>query len=708
MLQSGLIRPQDLARKYTSELHANEIMLLAYYIAAVNIETAYQGILGDNDGDNYRTFDGIVLTDTFQLSEGRPADSVYFPRNNARADRQKGLDIRVIIGNPPYSIGQTSANDDNANVKYPTLDSLIEATYAAASSSGNVRSLYDSYIRAIRWASNRIQTSPDGGIVAFVSNGGWLDTNAADGLRRTVATEFHHVYVFNLRGNQRTSGEQSRQEGGKVFGQGSRSTVAITLLVKQPGEVPGDGAQIHYRDIGDYLTREEKLEIVGTSTIESIEWDRIVPNGEGDWINERDPRYGGLLPLAGTDGIFTFHSYGLVTNRDAWVYNSSANLLRDNVESMAAFFNDQVANFEATHPGGTESMAQRTRKAKEYVQIDETRHSWTRGHFQRVARGQRITLRKEMFRTSQYRPFFPQHVAFDGAINEMPSKMAAAFPEPSTKNTVLTVPRYGDAGPSPFALDEIVDLNFGTGGPVLAYPRWRHEEPSDGGTLFSSGESGRVSNLNSAALQRFREVLGDDLEDDDVFAYVYGVLHSPQFRETFAANLKKEEPRVPLVDDRGAFEQFRQAGQEMLSLHVNYETVESYPLVEEWADHANPDRNPDVLRVGTRKMRYPKVTDPETGAKVPDKTRLIYNDHLTLSGIPLEAHDFVLGTRSGVDWIIDRWYVKTDRDSGIVNDVNQWGLEQGQPRYIIDLIKRVVTVSVRSVEIVRTLPRLDF
>jgi predicted helicase len=287
LLQSGLIKPEDLDRKYRDELHANELVLFAYYIAAINIETTYNALARP---DAYEPFGGIVLTDTFQLSEdGDPMDHVFFPRNNERADKQKTLDIRVIVGNPPYSVGQTSQNDNNQNVGYPTLDQSIEATYADRSTANadrstakSKRTLYDSYVRSIRWASNRIQASPDGGIVGFVSNGGWLDANSADGIRLSLADEFHHIYIYNLRGNQRTSGEQSRREGGKVFGSGSRNTVAITLLIRQPGPPSAGGARIHYRDIGDYLDRQTKLATIGQGTIGDLAWGSIQPNTSGD------------------------------------------------------------------------------------------------------------------------------------------------------------------------------------------------------------------------------------------------------------------------------------------------------------------------------------------------------------------------------------------------------------------------------------------
>ena len=270
LLQSGLIEPDDLSRKYREEVHANEILLLAYYIAAVNIENAYrEALAGVGRDEQYEPFGGIVLTDTFQLSEADdPMDEVFFPRNNARAERQRDLDIRVILSNPPYSSGQRSQNDDNQNMSYPTLDASIRSTYAARSDSTNKNSLYDSYIRAIRWATNRLANAPAGGVIGYVTNGGWLDGNAAAGIRDTLTREFHHTYVYNLRGNQRTSGEQSRREGGKVFGSGSRATVAIMLLVKQPGPVPVGGGTISYHDIGDYLSREEKLATVAAASID--------------------------------------------------------------------------------------------------------------------------------------------------------------------------------------------------------------------------------------------------------------------------------------------------------------------------------------------------------------------------------------------------------------------------------------------------------
>ena len=352
LIQTGLIAPEALDRKYAGELHANEITLLAYYIAAMNIENAYQGM---QPGAEYRPFGGIVLADTFQMSEeGDRMDTDIFPRNNDRADRQKGLDIRVIVSNPPWSAGQRSQNDANQNMAYATLDASIRDTYAARSSAVLKNSLYDSYVRAIRWASNRLADSPAGGVIGYVTNGGWLDGNAASGLRDTLTREFHHVYVCNLRGNTRTSGERAWREGGQTFGAGSRATVAIMLLVKQPGPVPEGGEVISYHDIGDYLSREEKLAAVAETSIGGLPWQRITPNEHHDWLNQRDDRYDRLVPLAGETGaVFHTASNGLVTRRDAWVYNSSEHALRRKVEAMVAFYNEQARGFAGT-PAGTD------------------------------------------------------------------------------------------------------------------------------------------------------------------------------------------------------------------------------------------------------------------------------------------------------------------------------------------------------------------
>nr|WP_289011787.1 type ISP restriction/modification enzyme [uncultured Candidatus Microthrix sp.] len=706
LLQTGLINPADLARKYASELHANEIMLLAYYIAAINIETTYNTLT--NKG-GYEPFEGIVLTDTFQLAEeGDPMDAVFFPSNNARADHQKGLDIRVILGNPPYSVGQTSQNDNNQNLGYPTLDKSIADTYAKLSTATLKNSLYDSYIRAIRWASNRIHDSPDGGIIGFVSNGGWIDGNTADGIRLSLPDEFHHIYIYNLRGNTRTSGEQARKEGGQTFGPGSRNTIAITLLVKQPDPVPDGGAQIHYRDIGDYLTRETKLATIETATVANLTWDSVEPNEAGDWVNQRDSTYDQLVPLTGPDGIFSLGSRGLITSRDAWAYNSSKVATAINVERMIDHYNAQVEGFQEAVAAG--EAVPDTKSAASWVDRDPLKYSWDRGDFPRLAKGQLYALEPTMLRESLYRPFFRQWVAFDRTLNNETYQLPRLYPTPETHNYGISIVTHGSKQPfSATATNTIPCLHLIGSDTTAFLGRWRYEQRSNEPTLLDDPTDGtwtRSSNLNAAAIGRFQTELGDDITDDAVFYYVYGALHSPEFRQRYKSNLKKEAPRVPMPPDWAVFDAYSNAGAELMELHIGYETIEPYPLEEHWSQGADPGVNPKVLRVGDKKMRYPKVTDPETGTKVTDRTQLIYNPHLTLSGIPERAHDYKLGTRSAIDWIIDRYYIKTDKASGIVNDPNAWADEHNQPRYILDLVGRVITLSLSTLDIIDELPPL--
>ena len=705
LLQSGLISPGDLPRKYRDELHANEILLLAYYIAAVNIETAYGDVLAAQGRNrDYEPFRGIVLTDTFQLSEeDDPMDTVFFPRNNARAERQRDLDIRVILGNPPWSSGQRAQSDRNPNQPYPTLDASIQTSYAARSKAGLKAALYDPYVRAIRWASNRVQDSPDGGIVGFVTNGGFIDSLSFDGFRKTLAGEFHAVYVYNLRGNQRTSGEQSRREGGKVFGAGSRAGVAILLLVKRSGPVTGP-AVIRYCDIGDFLTREEKLESVAGSRLGEMDWAEITPNAAGDWIHQRSARFTALRPLAdvgsqppGAAPIFGMSTIGLASRRDAWVFNSSAATLRERVEKTAAFFNAQAAAFVRTQLAGP--ATQRLAAAQAFADRDPTRFRWDFSSEQRLVRGQGIAIDESGYRLASYRPFFRQHCYMDRALNARVYQLSRVFPTGVQRvpGIVLTRRAGGDSI-GVLAVDTIPDesVTGRTSGRFL--PRYAYDTaPADSQQALLPGDPpARRDNINPGALAAYRARLGADVTADQIFAYVYGVLHSPRYRQHYAADLSRLLARIPDPADRATFLAFAEAGQRLLDLHIGYESVAPYPLTEQVRIGA-PD-GPARYRVA--KMRWGGA------ARDPDRSTLIYNDWITLAGIPDEAHDYVVGPRSALAWLIDRYQIKTDKTSGIVNDVNQWSLEHGDPRYILDLVRRIVTVSLETMGIVRSLPEL--
>lgn len=703
LLQSGLIRPEDLLRKYTQELHANELLLMAYYIAAINIEATFHGLMADQAraagkdpaAVGYEPFDGIVLTDTFQMTEdGDKLDEVVFRSNNARVQAQNDLDIRVIIGNPPYSVGQTSGNDDNANLSYPTLDASIRDSYAKLSTAQNKNSLYDSYIRAIRWGSNRLLKSANGGVLCYVSNGGYIDGNTADGLRQTLYAEFHEIYVYNLRGNQRTAGEQSRKEGGKIFDSGSRNTVAVLLLVKRPGDA--EQTRLHYKDIGDYLDRQAKLDLVGQATLRSLDWQEVTPNDEGDWINQRDDRFPTFQPLAAKgdkDAIFAMNTSGLKTNRDAWVYGSNKTIVLNRIREMITFFNRESRRLQ--------------RDTALTLNMDSRRISWSASLTDRAQRGIEVEFAAANMRPSSYRPFFSQHVYFDPALNERRYRLAHAFPASGVENFGFYVNGvHATAEFAVLATSQIPSLDlYGKGGQF--FPRYTYAESE--GDLFaevgakatsSDGVSyTRVDNITDASLASYRAKYETEVTKDDVFYYVYGLLHSPDYRERYAADLKKMLPRIPQVPSSADFRAFSNAGRALSELHIGYEAVEPYPLEEHWA--VTPETLDEAERYRVTKMKY----GGKAGAW--DKTVVKYNGYLTLSGLPEEVQRYTLGSRSAVDWILERYQVKTDKASGIVNDPNDWGLEHGDPRYIRDLLGRIVTVSLETMRIVDALPGLE-
>ncbi|MFK0085448.1 DEAD/DEAH box helicase [Glutamicibacter sp. NPDC090743] len=695
LLQSGLISPEDLLRKYTQELHANEILLMAYYIAAINIEATFHAlqqdhasILGqDPEAIGYASFDGIVLTDTFQMTEdGDVLDTKVFTSNSDRVTEQNALDIRVIIGNPPYSVGQTSGNDNNANQKYPTLDESIRTTYAARSTATNKNSLYDSYVRAIRWASNRVLTSENGGVVCYVSNGGYIDGNTADGLRKTLTSEFHDIYVYNLRGNARSAGELRRKEKDNIFGEGSKTTVAILLLIKRPG--PVDESVLHYKDIGDYHDRKQKLELVNHATMHNLEWETITPNQEGDWINQRDPNYD-TYPLIAEKGnpktIFAIQSGGLKTNRDAWVYNSSETTLQGNVERMIGFYNSEVDRYAAEGRG---------RAVDDVINTDPVNISWNRADKTQLVRGNRYQVDPLSYRIGQYRPFQKQHIYFNRQANDMVYRLGELFPNADFGNVgfYLTSPSTHYPTFEALATDSLPDLHTLDTGQFFA--RYSYTEPASG-TLFDEPE--QRDNITDWALAEYRSAYGDYVTKDDVFHYVYGLLHSTEYRERYAADLKKQLPRIPQVAGRECFDTFVDAGKKLAELHINYENLTPYPLAEAVLPGAPED---EYERFAVTKMKYAG----KVGAW--DKTRIRYNQFIDIEGIPLEAQEYMLGSRSGVDWILERYQVKTDKASGIVNDPNDWSREHRQPRYIIDLIGRIVALSLETNRIVEELPDL--
>lgn len=701
LLQSGLIKPEDMARKYANELFATEIMLLAYYVSAVNIETTFNALREESAQRNgepvpdYVPFMNIALADTFQVHEdGDIPDLNIFRENNATIERQKNAPINVVIGNPPYSAGQKSANDLNANQKYPSLDKRIADTYAAKSSAQLKNSLYDSYLRAFRWATDRIG---DQGVVAFVSNGGWIDGNTGDGVRLSMTEDFTDLYVFNLRGNARTAGEQRRKEAGNVFRDGGRTTIAVMIGIKDPSK---SGFQLHYRDIGDYFTAEEKLSIVDSSAIETIDWQTISPNKEGDWLNQRSEEFGTwpvLCDKNDTQNVPNFFrkvSGGLATARDSWAYNFNQQNLNQNVSASIEYFN-QI--------NGSEELDPRSIK-------------WSSRFEQFKTRRLTLKFKHTNIRRGIYRPFCHEHVYFSRDFNDRRGQLPSMFPTPEHSNIGFYVVNPGSAKPfSTIATDLIPDLAMwgSNAGQFFTRFTWSPVDAEDGGlfgegNVVKQGEASvygqvgevvdgyvRVDNITDDIKALYRDALGGDVSGDEIFHFVYGKLHDPGYRTKYAADLKKMLPHIETPTSRAEFDKFAVAGKELMALHVNYESVEPWPLdIQVKGDESNRE----TWRV--QKMKWAKRKAPETGKNVNDVTKLIYNKQVTISGIPAEADEYMLGSRSAVAWLIDRYQVKKDKASGIVNDPNDWADEAGNPRYIVDLIGKVTRVAMETVRIV--------
>ncbi len=686
-----LIRDTDLVRKFAGELHANEIVLLAYYIAAINIEEAYHGRRGMES--DYAPFEGIVFTDTFNLGDGEGQFPESLPVNSQRVQNQQGQDITVIVGNPPYSSGQKSATEENPNVTYPHLAGRIEETYAARSQAGLKKSLYDSYKLALRWASDRIGEQ---GVIAFVTNGSFIDGNADAGLRGCLADEFSHLYVFHLRGNQRTQGERSRQEGGKIFGSGSRTPVAIMVLVRDPAHQ--GSCQIHYKDIGDYLSREAKLQRVKEfrSNAGIADWQDIQPDKHHDWLDQRDPVYQRFMPLAiksqkfQTDvpAAFSLLSLGIATNRDSWVYSFDRAQLHQRMLDMTVFYEQQRQQVS----DGEISAGQASRNDA------PTQIKWTAGLRDKLRRTLEIYHDPGNGRTSMYRPFTKQYVYFEPKYIERVYRIPAMFPTATAPNQVIGTTGRGETVDfSTLITDTIPNLHLVSS--AQWFSRWRYEahEPHSPDAWTQTNNTGletvpgyrRVDNITDWCLQKFRgQYPALHITKDDIWYYLYGLLHAPDYRERYQADLSKDLPRITFATDFGAF---RDAGAALAQLHLGYETCPEYELPVE------------VSRVGLGAYQLSDQKMSWGGTrKEPDRSVLHVTPAVTLRGIPETAHAYVVNGRTPLEWAVDRLHIRHDKESGIVNDPNAWFADH--PAGLVSHLRRLVQVSVETTRIVAGLP----
>lgn len=650
-----------LESKYAGELHANEVMLLPYYIASMNIEHCFYELTG-----HYRPFEGICLVDTFELAEAKQP-SLLTEKNLERVERQRQTPIFVIIGNPPYNAWQINENDNNKNRKYPVMDGRVSDTYAKSSKATNKNALSDMYVKAIRWASDRIIKNREG-IVAFVTNNSFADQIAFDGMRKHLAHDFDEIYVLDLGGNVRKNPKLSGSTH-NVFG--IQVGVSINFLIRKAHEPPRQ-ARIYYAPVAIDWRKEQKYDFLEKrQDYRQIAWQPIEPDKNQTWLTEGlRGDFEKLLPLVSgakknKEAIFHKASNGLKTNRDSWAYNFSGHALLINIQRLIETYNEQVAKWN--------NLSLKAH-IDDFVMNDGSKISWSEGLKNSLKNKIILEFNENKLRHALYRPFTNKYIYFDPYIIERRYQMPYFFPQTDIENQIICVPSLG--GRSPFfcyCSNSVVDIHLNSIDAIQCFPFY----------TFDADATNRRENLTDWALKEFQSHYRDEsISKWDIFHYIYALLHHPAYREKYAANLKRELPRIPFASD---FWGFAHAGGRLSDLHVNYEAQSEYPLTR-----LETPALPLDWRV--EKMKLAK-----------DRRFLKYNDFLTLNGIPPEVYDYKLGNRSALEWIIDQYQVHTDKRSGITNDPNRLD----DPQYIVRLIGQVINVSLQTLNTLKSLPDLD-
>ncbi len=656
--------------KYARELHCNEVMLLPYYIAALNIEHEYYELTGQ-----YAPFGGICLVDTFELAEDIQL-GLFAPENSKRAQSQQGQEITVIIGNPPYNVGQVNENDNNKNRKYETMDRRVAETYAQASKATNKNALSDPYVKAMRWAADRIGEE---GIVAFVTNNSFLDALSFDGMRKHLADDFDSIYILDLSGNVRKNPKLSGTTH-NVFG--IQVGVSINFFVKRRDKANAQ-AEIFYARVDELWRKEEKYRYLNAKEqYRNIEWQPITPDKRHTWLTEGlHAEFETFMPLGSreakaakgeaVDVICKMYSSGVGTGRDAWAYNFNRNALIENIGRLINTYNEQVFKWER--------QANSNAGVDDFVVYDDEKIKWSSALKQKLKGGQIAEFAEAKIRQSLYRPFTKTNLFFDRILNHRVFVFPFIFPtvEAESENRVICISGLGSNRPFHTLMVSMIpclDILEKT----QCFPFYTYDE--DG--------TNRRENITDWALETFQTHCRDDtISKWDIFHSVYAILHHPRYRERYQANLKRDLPRIPYPDNPvhpDHFRAFARAGARLAEIHVGYEEMPVYPL-------NMVETSGQSLDWRVEKMKLSR-----------DKTQIRYNDFLTLGGIPTEAFAYRLGNRSALEWVIDQYRVKVDRRSGIVNDPNR----ADDPQYIVNLIGKVITVSLETVEIVESLPAL--
>jgi predicted helicase len=645
------IKTSRLPQKYVNDLHCNEVMLLPYYIASMNIEHAYM-----ERTKQYATFEGICLVDTFDM---KVQSAMFAEENTVRIDAQVNSPIFVVLGNPPYNAWQADENDNNKNRKYKDLDRRVSETYAKSSLVTNKNSLSDPYVKAIRWASDRIK---EDGVVAFVTNNGFIDSSSADGIRKHLVGDYDAIYILDLGGNIRKNPKLSGTTH-NVFG--IQVGVSINFFIRRNGPREKRKCEIKYLALEATWKRGQKYTYLDEKkTLFHVDWRTLTPDSKSQWLNESNVLDFDTFPSI--QQIFLQHSRGLVSCRDAWAYNFDAFNLRDNILRTIEFYNAEVFRWKATANQAIDDV-------DNFVKYDSASISWSRDLKNDVRRQRFAEFEATKIRVSVYRPFTKASLFMDRILNEEVYRLPHFFPIEHSNNAIC-VPGSGNRQQfGSFAVNSVpaLDLAFEK---IQCFPFYTYDE--DG--------TNRQENITDWALNQYRtHYKSKSITKADIFHSTYALLHHPEYRTRYAANLKRELPRIPFPPDIHAF---AAAGKRLMELHIDYEQRPEYPLEE-----IEQPGKPWTLRV--EKMSLSK-----------DKTELRYNEALTLRGIPPAAFDYRLGNRSALEWVIDQYRVSTDPRSGITNDPNR----EDDPTYILRLIKQVIAVSLETQQIIATLPSLNF
>ncbi|GAA7129477.1 hypothetical protein HpCHN51_11780 [Helicobacter pylori] len=678
--ENGLISDEALKEKFDKNLFAFDIVLLAYYIALINITQAAQ-----NRDSSLKNFKNIALTDSLDYLEEKSAKGVFkffedLKENKDIKDTLAGQNIRVIIGNPPYSAGAKSQNDNNQNLSHPKLEKWVYETYGKNSTAKVGIATRDTLIQSIRMASDLLK---DKGVLGFVVNGSFIDSKSADRFRKCVAKDFSHLYVLNLRGNARTSGEERKKEGDGIFDSGSRATIAVIFFVKDKSV---NNNTIHYYDIGDYLKREEKLNRLANFTdLDAIKFETIIPNAKGDWINQRNDDFDKLIPLKRdkklqNPSVFDIDSGGVVTGRDLWVYNFSQNALMRSVQKCIDTYNADLERFNMHFREAFKSRTKGVKSGDLYKQLndkeittDKTKIAWTRALKQEFIKNKNLQeSHKDRIRLAMYRPFNKQWLYFDKNLNEGQSQLPKIFPDKSAQNVVINTGAGNGKNFSALVSDFIPDYSLIS--PNQAYPLYYYDDLGN-----------RHYAISGYALNLFRRHYKDNaITEEEIFYYIYAILHHKGYLEKYKNSLAKEAPRIALSED---FKELSVLGKELAKLHLNYESGEMHTSVEY-----------KTLMNAEEEGYY----DVETMKKIGD--RIHYNNHIAITKIPKKAFDYVVNGKSAIDWVIECYKKTRDEDSLIENNPNNYA----GGKYVFELLCRVIKLSEKSVDLIEKISEKRF